>query len=48
MKRCGNNCYSVSYCSKECSVAHYKTHKPECKRRREALVRINVEDTKAG
>ncbi|KAF0973354.1 hypothetical protein FDP41_008561 [Naegleria fowleri] len=30
-KRCGG-CHSVVYCSKECQVSHWKTHKVDCKK----------------
>ncbi|KAG2373471.1 hypothetical protein C9374_012078 [Naegleria lovaniensis] len=30
-KRCGG-CHGVVYCSKECQVAHWKTHKVDCKK----------------
>ncbi len=28
-KKCGR-CRKISYCSKECQTAHWKTHKPNC------------------
>jgi len=34
-------CFSTVYCNSECSKAHWKTHKPECARRQESLVRID-------
>jgi hypothetical protein len=40
--------YTVVYCSGACSKAHYKAHKPACKARQAASVRINIAEAKAG
>jgi len=34
-------CLAQVYCSSECSHAHWTTHLPACKARRECLIRVN-------
>lgn len=46
LKYC-SSCLSVAYCGHECMKASWKAHKPVCKVRTAALVRVNIEEAKA-